>query len=239
MWTRNIKEIFKIIKHLVFPPWEFTSKKEMFDLLVGDYIGPHPEKKIKEIKAFKKNLAHFIYREVRLTKNETVMELGTGAGYVAYHIAPLIKKLYCCDISKSFIKYAKKECVGIKNISFHHIKPYDYSFSFIHDSTLDAVYAISVFIHFNLFDMFLYFPELHRVLKSGGRLWFDFENIDTLDLSEDPSFSSTAKLNRKDPLFYRLSKKWNSLSGIKKIAQHFGFFFEEMKDDQFVLFKKL
>jgi ubiquinone/menaquinone biosynthesis C-methylase UbiE len=63
---------------------------------------------------FKLKIAQYI------NKNDSVLEIGTGTGEIAFHIAPLSKTVKGVDISPEMIEVAnmKKSKSKIKNISF-------------------------------------------------------------------------------------------------------------------------
>lgn len=151
----------------------------------------------------------------------------------------MVKRLYCCDISKSYLKFAKKECAGIENISFHKIK--SAHIDFLPPESVDAVFAHAVFIHLNLFDIFWYFHEFKRIVRAGGRVWLDIADTETLDPAYNQFFLQMAERYRKAPDRIAKLKQWNSCTAVVKIAEDAGFQLTAMvkpRDNTQLLFLK-
>ena len=47
----------------------------------------------------------------------------------------------------------------------------------VHDATIDVAYCSGVFMHLDEWDRFRYVTEMRRVLKPGGRIYFDNFNL--------------------------------------------------------------
>lgn len=86
---------------------------------------------------------------------------------------------------------------------------------------------MSVFIHFNLYDVYWYFNEFSRIVKPGGRIWMDVADSESLDLKTPNTnggyFLKHAQDYRDNPARLPGLMQWNSLSSIIQTAQHFGF----------------
>lgn len=201
--------------------WEFLEDKRMLYQLIGQNFGSNPEEKLLEIIEYKKSEARNIAKYLALDTTHTVLEIGSGIGAMSAEIAPRVKQLYCCDISQSFLKVAEKTCAGIQNISFHHIT--NAQLHFLEDRCLDAVFSFNVFIHFNLFDIYWYLHELSRVVKSGGKVWFDVALTDTLTTDLPPLFLSMANLYHEDNSGISALVQWNSGPALTRLINHFEF----------------
>lgn len=202
--------------------WNFSSREEMYNLLVGWEYGSDPESQIENIINDKKKLAEFIFNELSINVSGShILEIGSGCGDITKHIAPHAGVYYCTDISESFLAEAKKNCETIFNIRYHHIS--SARFDFLADSSLDAAIANNVFVHFNLFDIYLYFSELSRVLKSGGVVWFDIASCETFDSHIPKLFSDMAAGFKHDPEQIKCLVQWNHPATVISIAKHFGF----------------
>lgn len=204
-----------------YTPWEFDNLRQMLFHLVGRDFGDEPEKRIDEIREFKKAEARGIVAIAKLRKSDTVLNLGSGCGFISRHIAPKVKRLYCCDISASYLEFAKKECARIENITFHKID--SAHFDFLQSASIDTVIACSVFIHLNLFDTFWYFQEFHRVVKSNGRVWLNIADAEQLNIKTDRNFLRMMQYYRKQPEALPALMQWNSPKVVVKIANNFGF----------------
>lgn len=201
--------------------WEFQDEKTMFSHLIGKSFGEKPEEKLNFIREEKRKMAEIISGHLGLGSKSVVAEIGSGTGFVSTHIASVVKKLHCCDISASFLEAAKKECHERKNISFHHIS--SARLSPIPDRSLNAIYSLNTFIHFNLYDIFHYFQEFRRVLKPGGRVWFDIANSDSFPGGIPPLFLEMSDLYAKVPHGLALLVQYQSPRAVAGIAMHFGF----------------
>jgi SAM-dependent methyltransferase len=51
------------------------------------------------------------------------------------------------------------------------------SLAMIPDASMDAAYCVAVFIHMDKEDWFIYLTEMARILKPGGRIYFDHWNL--------------------------------------------------------------
>ncbi len=111
------------------------------------------------------------YNWLKLSPGEHVLEIASGSGGSALHLA---KKFKCqitgLDINEDGIKTANQQALdtNITDAKFHFADvnqrlPFD-------DETFDAVMCIDSLNHFR--DRLGYFQEWHRVLKSGKRTLF-------------------------------------------------------------------
>ncbi len=220
--------------------WEHDSKNEALIRIVGFDFGKNPEEKEKELLDHKKIIAENIFRVAEsygIKSDPVVLEIGCGIGLISRYIAAFVKKLYCCDISESYLKIAKQECRDIKNINFFQIfKASD--FYFLDKEKIDFIFAHAVFIHLNLYDIFLYFSEFNRILSDQGIIYFDIKCADFLDLNNDKYFLEQVGHYKKDPSVLPELLQWNSLSAIKKIAEYFGFELSFNRNNNELLFLK-
>jgi len=198
--------------------WETNNVHELFELLAGDWYGPNPEEKLDLLRHDKTERAKFLCQDAGLKKDMVVLELGSGIGFASRHIASAVKQLACCDISESFLSYARKECADVPNISFHKLgESPELSFP---AATFDAVIADAVFIHLNLFDIYWYFAEFAKVMKSDGTVWINIMN-DAIIVRE--KVVENAELYRKDRESLKTLLCWNSIAAVVEIAGYSGF----------------
>ncbi|OFZ30114.1 MAG: hypothetical protein A2622_09690 [Bdellovibrionales bacterium RIFCSPHIGHO2_01_FULL_40_29] len=199
--------------------WEFDSKTEMYNLLVGKHYGANPENISANIDQDRVKIGKAISSYLQLKSTDHVLEIGSGSGDMAARLAPQLERLYCADISLSFLEIAQKKCEKWSHVSFHHLQSFD--LDFIEPGTLDAIYSHAVFIHLNLYDFYWYFKIFSAVLKENGLIYIDFLSSKNLNLTADSYFSEHAG-------YYRSSK--NSLSSLLSfhnpqaiidLAQHF------------------
>jgi len=217
--------------------WEHKNIHDMLVGLIGYDFGPTPENCLDEIRNSKKSMADSISKKLKLTERDTVLELGSGCGFLSFWIAQKVKQLHCCDISSSYLEFARNECQNIDNATFHHIKPLD--LACIEDESISAIYSLAVFIHLNLFDIYWYFSEFDRVLTKGGRIWFDIANAERLDPNTDKYFMEMARYYKADQSTISGLMQWNSAKAIHQLAKAFNFKIRSYANQsQFILIKK-
>jgi SAM-dependent methyltransferase len=107
-----------------------------------------------------------------------VLEIGCGVARIG---VPLLEKVgfwHGTDISENMLGVAKGRLeqagYGADRFDLTPLARPKLPFA---DASFDAVYSIAVFIHMDKEDFFLYLREAARVLKPGGRLFFDHWNL--------------------------------------------------------------
>jgi ubiquinone/menaquinone biosynthesis C-methylase UbiE len=200
--------------------------REMLIALVGFRFGEEPETRLDEIRAERQAYAEGFLKLAGVKAGDTVLELGSGCGFGTRAVARRAKRVLACDISEAYLSFARKELEGLDNIEFHHVESRD--LSDIPDGSVDKIVSISVFIHFNLYDIYLYFLKFKRVLKAGGRVVFDFADSHRLSglwrsqvLIDQ--FVEHAPYYRDVPSNLPGLVQWNSAGGIRGAAKLAGF----------------
>ena len=212
----------------IFNDWIDLSEDDTRNLLfalIGLDFGQEPEKRIPEIKESRRVFANYIADKVSMEKTDTALDLGSGCGFGTYWFAQRAKRVHACDISQAFLRFAARECRTLQNVNFHLIQPR--KLDCIADSSIDVICSMSVFIHFNLYDIYWYFKEFARIVKPGGRIWIDVANSKSLDLHAPNQnggyFLNHAQNYLENPSHISGLMQWNSLSAVIKIAKTFGF----------------
>jgi len=211
-----------------FTAWVGLSNddvRSMLFALIGQHFGDQPEKHIPEIRESRKAYGNYVADQIGLNANDVAVDLGSGCGFGTYWLAKRSRFLHACDISPAYLTFAQRECSDLHNIAFHQIKSRD--LSPIETNSIDALCSGSVFIHLNLYDIYWYFREFQRVVKPGGRVWIDFADSESLELSTP---------NRNGALFMQQAGEyagnpggvagymcWNSGPSIIGVARHFDF----------------
>lgn len=198
--------------------WEANTDHELFELLAGDWYGENPTEKIDLIRKDKVDRAKFLCQDLQLRSDAVVLEIGSGIGFSSKHIASTVGQLCCCDISESFLAYARRECRDVPNISFHKIdSPPMLPFA---PSFFDAVVSDAVFIHLNLYDIYWYFSEFGRVVKPGGKVWINV--MDDASIVKE-KLVENAQLYQKNKASLKILLCWNSIPAVIAVASYFGF----------------
>jgi SAM-dependent methyltransferase len=114
---------------------------------------------------------------LELTPGDRVLELGCGVARIGRELAPLVAQWHGVDISQNMVGVARERlaAAGIGNATAEPLVRT--SLSMLADASFDKAYCVAVFIHMDKEDFVLYLRELRRVLKPGGRLYFDVWNI--------------------------------------------------------------
>jgi SAM-dependent methyltransferase len=202
-------------------PWETEDQRSLLQLLIGDDYGAHPEAALDRIRADKLHMAAHIAKSLAIDDRTVALEIGPGCGFITRPIAAKAKHVHACDVSRSFLDFARRECASSTNVTFHHVEPL--SLAPIADASIDVAYANAVFIHFNLFDVYWTLRELHRVLVPGGRVWFDIVSSDGMVPATEPYFLKTAAEYRDAPQGRGAAMIWISRDAVLSIAEATGF----------------
>lgn len=202
------------------------DRRNMLVALVGYRFGREPEARLDEIRAERADYMASFLRLAGIGPKDTVLELGSGCGFGTRVLAARAGRVLACDISPAFLSWAREELAGVDNVSFHQVASRD--LSGIDDGSIDVVVSVSVFIHFNLYDMHGYFAEFARVLKPGGRVAFDFADERRLGgwlrlPAQQQQFLEHAAFYREDPRALAGLVQWNSAAGIRAVADMAGF----------------
>lgn len=110
-----------------------------------------------------------------ITTDDVVMEIGCGAGRIAHFLAPMCKTWIGGDVSVNMLAHAREALSGVPNVEFVPLNGSD--LSQLADATLDVIYSTVVFMHLDEWDRYRYVSEMHRVLKPGGRVYYDNYNL--------------------------------------------------------------
>jgi 2-polyprenyl-3-methyl-5-hydroxy-6-metoxy-1,4-benzoquinol methylase len=200
--------------------WEFKDRKALLYALVGNDFGPDPETKLHEIREYKKNEARFLLDALKPTTKDRVIDLGSGFGFIARVMAPLVERLWCLDISGEFLECAQNELREFANIEFQQMEFAD--LRFLIGQRITKGYANAVFIHFNFFDITLYLRQLFAILEPGGLFVFGMSDTDSLDIASDRYFAvvlASYKENHRSPVLMH----WNSAKAVCRAAETIGF----------------
>ncbi len=94
-----------------------------------------------------------------------VADVGSGTGFLAAGLAPLVAEVHCVDASAGMLDQARENLEGFANVRYHQAAGESIP---IPDGTLDAVVA-NMYLH-HAPDPAKALREMARVLRPGGRL---------------------------------------------------------------------
>lgn len=94
-----------------------------------------------------------------------IADVGAGTGFMAFGLAPLVKKVHLLDASAAMLAVARKNLARYANLEFHEADGLSLP---LEDASLDAVFA-NMYLH-HAPDPLAAIREMLRVLRPGGRL---------------------------------------------------------------------
>ncbi len=208
--------------------WEFTNLEEMLNLTTGKFPYATIDEGIKSVFQDRLIKAEMLKDKLQLHKEMIGLEIGSGPGFYAFYLSDHLKKLYCCDISSAYLKFAKKICIEKSNLEFKLINTF--KFDFLADASLDFCFSTSVFIHLNYYDVFWYLNELKRVLKLGAIFYFDIVTMENIISYHQIKFKEMAISYRDNPSSEKNLLNYLSKDAIGILSQKCGFEVVEMQD---------
>ena len=119
----------------------------------------------------------FLETTVGIQPMDIILEIGCGVGRVGKVLSQQCYHWFGCDISGEMLKHAARRLNGISNVSL--VELHTVGLSEIHNETIDLAYCTVVFMHLLEWDRFKYVQEMHRILRPGGRCYFDNVPLDT------------------------------------------------------------
>jgi len=113
-------------------------------------------------------------RFVGINPSDIFLKIGCGVGRVGKILSRRCSKWIGTDISGRMLQYAAERLRGLKNVELIELSTA--SLKEVPDNCVDVVYCTVVFMHLYEWDRYNYVKEGLRVLKPGGRCFFD--NVD-------------------------------------------------------------
>jgi SAM-dependent methyltransferase len=111
----------------------------------------------------------------RFTAESVVLELGPGTGRYTRHVLPRCREMILVDYSKLVCDWLAEYLSGKGRVQIHLIdQP---SFPDVATDSVDFAFANGVFEHIDPDETDWFLREFFRVLRPGGRLWFNFDNF--------------------------------------------------------------
>ncbi|MEW6777053.1 MAG: class I SAM-dependent methyltransferase [Bdellovibrionota bacterium] len=120
-------------------------------------------------------VAKFIQEHLDLSEDDELLEVGIGIGRIARHLLPLVREYHAADISTAMLLHAAAGLRGHGNLSLHRLESCD--LRIFPSESFDKVFFQHVLIHLDPEDVFNYLREARRVLRPGGRAYFQFYNL--------------------------------------------------------------
>jgi SAM-dependent methyltransferase len=158
-----------------------------------------------------------IIKETALRQADRVLEIGCGVGRVGVKLASRCGHWTGADVSAHMLGHARQALAGVSNVSFVPLNGID--LEGVADASMDVVYCTAVFMHLDEWERYRYVVEAFRVLKPGGRIYYD--NFSLLSPDGWRLFLDTARL---DPAARPPNvSKASTPEELRAYAQHAGF----------------
>lgn len=119
----------------------------------------------------------FMQEALQITSLDLVLEIGCGIGRLGRPLSERCLHWFGADISGEMLKHAARRLRQRPNVTLVELANVGLEEFF--DETMDVVYCTVVFMHLLEWDRWQYVQEAHRVLRSGGRCYFDNFPMDT------------------------------------------------------------
>ncbi len=119
----------------------------------------------------------FLENTAGIKPHDIVLEIGCGVGRVGKVLSERCYHWIGADISGEMLKHAAHRLAQRSNVTL--IELHTVGLSEIPADVIDLVYCTVVFMHLLEWDRFKYVQEMFRVLRPGGRCYFDNVPLDT------------------------------------------------------------
>lgn len=203
--------------------WEdrLTDRHNLLVACVGYNYGPNPAEKIDEIRKARGAYAFQVVDYLELKKNDVVLDMGSGCGFLARNISPYVKELHCADLNEDFLSFCREEVSEFKNVTCHSMKYADLSeLNFL---GVNKVYSTAVWIHFNFYDMVLNLKSLNSLLPLGGQVFFDYLDPSGIKDGDGRIFREHLESYQQSKDSYPVLVKYTGTDSVKVAAKMCGF----------------
>jgi SAM-dependent methyltransferase len=108
-------------------------------------------------------------------RDSVVLELGPGSGRLSRHLIGRCRELILVDTSQIVCDWLSHYLDGKGRFRIFRID--GPRFMMVHDEEIDAVLAHGVVEHLDLDELYWFLAEFDRVLRPGGKVAFNFDNV--------------------------------------------------------------
>lgn len=199
---------------------DMESLRDIMTTCIGANFGENPEERLDEIRESRYRHGKKVCRQLQITDQDTVADIGSGCGFVTKAACERAKEVHCIDISSKFLNFTKVELEDFTNTRFHHI---EYAkFADIADGSIDKIFSTAVFIHFYYYDFLFYLIEINRILPTGGLFYTEIVDSDVLKIDTMAGIKNHVKTYKINIHGARLIQPF-SLTALNNLAPQLGF----------------
>jgi len=170
----------------------------------------------------KEEQARQLNDRIQAQPHEIGLEIGSGTGVHTKYFASLSRHVFTVDVSSGYSDLFFETTRGILNISYQ-VRSFFPMFPNVEDGSADYGYSSAVFCHMTVYDIYLYFEELGRKIKSGGRFYLNYQNADH---GPTPIFMHFVEEYRRGGEFTPIAPaqvQFHSNGFFENVADHHGF----------------
>lgn len=193
----------------------------MLSTCIGPKWGEHPEDRIDEIRDSRYQFGKKVCRLININEQDTVVDFGSGCGFVTRAACEIAKKVHCLDLNKAFLDFTQNELSEFDNTEFHHIQYA--SIPDITDESIDKAFSTAVFIHFLYYDVLFNLIEINRILKPGALFYLDILDADVINLDTAKAFKNHLKIYKQSVRGDGNTLQPFSLTALRNLVPRLGF----------------
>lgn len=194
--------------------WEGLTESRLIELAAGD-----KDEKFEDLEKRISSIYNINYSDF-LLKTDILADFGSGFGIGAKALSTKVNKVYCFDVSTTFLAKCKENTKDIENIESFLIKRDD--ISEMRDKGITKIISNSVFCHFNIMEMAYYLKEFYSILPTAGKVVFSFRDADVIDIN-DSLFTTHQNLLMKNREFVTRSISYVSRKTVFDVCKQIGY----------------
>ena len=169
---------------------EFRKKKQVFGR--GEFYQSFPMIELEGQRPTDRRLEEYGVMDI-LNKNQTVLDIGCNCGFLDMTIAKKVKSVTGIEYNKKLVKIAKKvsKYLNIDNVKFVAT---DYNkWEKKAKDTYDVICSFAVHYWLQVTPI-TYTKRLYELLNPGGYIFFESQNLETVDQEFDEYCKEFVKL---------------------------------------------
>lgn len=143
--------------------------------------------------------ANLVVDKLSVAQDDVVLDIGSGIGRVARHVADHCGQVVCVDVSKVMLEKGEEYCSGLP---VHFRVCNGMNLSVIETGTINAAYSFLTFQHMQKPRVFCYLVEVERVLSSDGRFLFTVPTIFSTELVD--GYRNWLNMEDGGPMYMRV-----------------------------------